>query len=369
MSARACLSSRAWQWRSAFTRSLSAGFTLVELLVVIAIIGVLVALLLPAVQAARESARRMSCSNNVKQLCLALNLYHDANGKFPYGTRRAGQGPLNLAQGNAPYGPSFYVGLMPFAEQSAIFNAWPWGGDDGYANSPNHDYLRNAPLNLSNKKIPAYVRCPSSPIDKFNGAFAGNQYLPSYVGIQGAVVDQLPRFAENRVRPCCSCCPAQANNPQVANGFASAGGMLLHNENTRIATCTDGTSNTLILGECSQYAIDNVTGTKVHIDGGWPHGWAMGSGQANTIETTGTSALMERFYNLTSIRYPIGTQTYGLPGVSINHGANNPLVSAHPSGVITGWTDGSVRFLTSNTDLVTLKLLATRDDGAAVTLD
>jgi hypothetical protein len=171
------------------------------------------------------------------------------------------------------------------------------------------------------------------------------------------------------VRPCCNCCPTQANNAQVTNGFASAGGMLLHNENTRIATCTDGTSNTMILGECSQWAIDNAGGGNVHIDGGWPHGWAMGSGQAGTIESTAASATMERFYNLTSIRYPIGTRTYGLPGVSINHGANNPLVSAHPNGVMTGWVDGGVRFLTNTTDLIVLKSIATRDDGVAVTID
>jgi prepilin-type N-terminal cleavage/methylation domain-containing protein len=347
----------------------NVGFTLVELLVVIAIIGVLVALLLPAVQTARESARRMACSNNVKQLSLALNMYHDTNGKFPFGTRHAGVSTLNLAQGAAPYGVSFYVPLLPFAEQSAIFDRWPWGADDGYANSPNHDYLRNAPLNLSNQKIPKYVRCTSSPIEPFNGAFAGNQYLPSYVGIMGAVVDQPGRFTEVRVRQCCSCCPTQANNAQVTNGFASAGGMLLHNENTRIATCTDGTSNTMILGECSIWAIDSATGTNVHIDGGWPHGWAMGSGQTGTIESTAASATMERFYNLTSIRYPIGTRTYGLPGVSINHGANNPLVSAHPNGIMSGWVDGSVRFLTNNTDLVVLKSVATRDDGITATID
>jgi prepilin-type N-terminal cleavage/methylation domain-containing protein len=213
-------------------------FTLVELLVVIAIIGILVGLLLPAVQAAREAARRMSCSNNVKQLCLALHLYHDSYKKFPFGTRRAGEGKLNLGNGSAPYGPSFYVPLMAYVEQSAIFNAWPWGSDDGYANSPNHDYLRNAPLNLSNMKIPPFVRCPSSPIDEFNSAFAGNQYLPSYVGIQGAYGDQ-GAFSESRFRKCCSCCPAQANNAQVANGFVSAGGMLLHNENTNMAMCHD----------------------------------------------------------------------------------------------------------------------------------
>lgn len=350
-------------------RDPGGGFTLVELLVVIAIIGVLVGLLLPAVQAAREAARRMSCSNNVKQIGLAFHLYHDANKKFPFGTRRAGSGRLNLAQGNAPYGPSFYVALMPFMEQSAIYNQWPWGSDDGYANSPNHDYLRNAPLNLSNKKIPPYVRCPSSPIDDFNTGFAGNQYLPSYVGIQGAVVDQPPQFVEARTRRCCSCCPAQANNAQVANGFVSAGGMLLHHENASIASCTDGTSNTMILGECSHWGIDNVGGGNVHIDGGWPHGWAMGSGQGTTVTGAGANATLERFYNLTSIRYPIGTRTYGLPGVSINHGANNPLVSAHTGGIMAGWTDGSVRFLGNSTDLIVLKLFATRDDGNVVTVE
>ena len=83
---------------------------------------------------------------------------------------------------------------------------------------------------------------------------------------------------------------------------------------------------------------------------------------------------MERFYNLTSIRYPIGTRTYGLPGVSINHGANNPLVSAHPNGIMSGWVDGSVRFLTNNTDLVALKMfyrflrVEERGDPAAVEL-
>ena len=350
-------------------RGSRVGFTLVELLVVIAIIGVLVALLLPAVQAAREAARRMSCSNNVKQLSLALHLYHDAIKTFPFGTRRAGTSVLNLATGAAPYGPSFYVGLLPYVEHSSIFNKWPWGGDDGYANSPNHDYLRNSPLNLSNQKVPPFVRCPSSPIEPFNTNFAGNQYLPSYVGIQGAVVDQPPQFVELRQRRCCSCCPAQANNAQVANGFASGGGMLLHNENSTIALCVDGTSNTMILGECSDMAIDNVTGLKVHIDGGWPHGWAMGSGVATTVSAAGANALLERFYNLTSIRYPIGTRTYGLPGVSINHGPNNPLLSAHPGGIMAGWSDGSVRFLSNSTDLVVLKLFATRDDGQVVTVE
>ncbi len=340
------------------------GFTLVELLVVIAIIGILVGLLLPAVQAAREAARRMSCGNNVKQIGLALHVYHDANRKFPYGTRRAG-----ISNTPGAYGPSFYVGLMPYIEQNAIFDKWTWGGDDGYANSPNHTFLRLSPLNLSNVRVATFVRCPSTPVDEFNTGFAGNQLLPSYVGIQGAVVNQ-GSFTETRTRQCCSCCSTQANNPQVANGIVSAGGMLLHLENSGIAMCSDGTSNTMIIGECSAWGIDVTNGANVHIDGGWPHGWAMGSGQGTTVTGAGATANLERFYNLTSIRYPIGTKAYGtLAGISQNHGANNPLISAHTGGITSGWTDGSVRFLGNSTDLIVLKMLATRDDGNVVNLD
>src|SRR5438067_2278545 len=90
------------------------GFTLVELLVVVAIIGVLVALLLPAVQSARESSRRMACSNNIKQLGLALQNYHDNFLKFPCGS---------LA--DAPhYGPSSLVYLLPFIEQQNMFDIY-----------------------------------------------------------------------------------------------------------------------------------------------------------------------------------------------------------------------------------------------------
>ncbi len=101
-------------------RVLRRGFTLIELLVVIAIIGVLIALLLPAVQSAREAARRAQCANNMKQIGIALHGYHDANGVFPMSTTSAASGPGGTCR-NGFY--SWYAGILPYLEQSAVSNA------------------------------------------------------------------------------------------------------------------------------------------------------------------------------------------------------------------------------------------------------
>ena len=91
------------------------GFTLVELLVVIAIIGTLVGLLLPAVQAARESARATQCRNNMKQIGLALQNFHDARQSFPYGAKI----PINMGQGNW----NWRVDVLPFMEETALYRS------------------------------------------------------------------------------------------------------------------------------------------------------------------------------------------------------------------------------------------------------
>ena len=96
------------------------GFTLIELLVVIAIIAVLIGLLLPAVQAAREAARRAQCVNNLKQLGLAFHNYADTNGSFPMGDRTAHWGPGNWVRQNA--GP--FLAMSQFFEQGNVYNTY-----------------------------------------------------------------------------------------------------------------------------------------------------------------------------------------------------------------------------------------------------
>ena len=141
------------------------GFTLVELLVVIAIIGVLVALLLPAVQAAREAARRMQCSNNLKQIGLALHQHHDAFGFIP-GLALCGSGPEDYNPGmqniwwefrHTP--PSVY--LLPYVEQKAIWDSWNIhlsGTDDTTPLQPGGQ----TNLELANRQLKVFT-CPSMP--------------------------------------------------------------------------------------------------------------------------------------------------------------------------------------------------------------
>ena len=129
-------------------RSQRSGFTLVELLVVIAIIGILVALLLPAVQAAREAARRMQCSNNLKQIALATHNYHDTYRSFPYGA-------------HAGWGHSWTLFILPFMEQTTLYEVCPtpfndrgaWTGGD----------VRSRGLQQLARTPSPMFKCPSQP--------------------------------------------------------------------------------------------------------------------------------------------------------------------------------------------------------------
>ncbi len=330
------------------------GFTLVELLVVIAIIGVLVGLLLPAVQAAREAARRMSCGNNLKQLGLALHNYHDTYSKFPSGCRQ-----LN------GWGPSWYPGILPYIEQENLSELMPMVGvSPGYTGT---NVTTRAAIN--NVIIPGLI-CPSCPMPETKDVGSCTGMLPSYVAIAGAVdedasVSPVPAvgaagdtdlFSESRNRMATSCC---STNEKLAIG--SGGGTFPPNEFLRFASLTDGTSNVLVVGEIANWMKNGTTNADSRVN----HGWTMGTDNASKV-VSWTSGITSRTFNINSIRYSIGTQNYNLPGVGNNHGANNPLLSAHPGGIQALFGDGSVHFLTETMNLPTLKMLATRDDGQVV---
>lgn len=328
------------------SRSRVGGFTLVELLVVIAIIGALVALLLPAVQSARESSRRNACANNLKQQGLALHSYHDARKTFPssgYGT------DVLAAKGTwvptAYWGYSQWVGLLPFMEQNELFSKLDLnvaGESVGLDYAPNRQVYQRTTLPV--------LRCASSRLTARSNY--GTQ-TSQYFGIAGAVT--FGRFTDTQ--------------EMFTNGFGqtSGRGMLPNRrkaydpsrQGIQIRQCLDGTSRTLIVGEISEVISDAAGTTAEDKRPGVTMGWHTGG-----MTTWGNDA---GHINAVTIRYPPNARVLGQDGLhSVWHplqNANCPLASAHPGGAQALLTDGATRFISDGIDMEVLTLLAVRDDG------
>lgn len=327
------------------------GFTLVELLVVIAIIGILVGLLLPAVQAAREAARRMQCSNNLKQMGLALHNYHSTYNKFPSGGFGTHQ--------NLDTGFSWIIGILPYCEQANIYNRLIFAGPGvGWVGPRNSIGWQNGNV-INNVKLP-FLLCPSSALPEFN-TFGGpgiTVMRPQYVGISGAADGNGFVNVASRQKGCCT-------QSGTATGVISSGGLLTPHRSRSIGNCTDGTSNTIIVGEISSYGRDAV-GTLLAINGFL--GFQAGSLSNVAVEDwPATSGLFHRVLNVTTVQYPPNSnRSIANPGVNPNMGSNNPLLSEHTGGTQAVRADGSVHFMSQNIDLLILRLVATRDDGQVV---
>lgn len=316
------------------------GFTLVELLVVIGIIGLLVALLLPAVQAAREAARRTSCTNNLKQAALSAMNYESAITELP---------PGNLDAVQDGYGHSFWVYLLPYSEGNALYDTFDKVGID----SRHTGWLgggSNQNCNLANKALLGGVVmpmlfCPSSDLPKFPGlghAYYGTNSNPpstammaTYTGIAGAVDHES--VGEFLVLP---------------TNVWSRGGCLIRNESVALKKVTDGTSNTLLLAEQSDWLEDDYTGDLVDARSDGNHGFTMGSRMGE-----------DRTFNLTTVRHRINDKAGTLLGVAGNTGPNRPLQSVHSGGIFVASVDSSVKFLSEDTDLQVLFNLCNRNDG------
>jgi len=322
------------------------GFTLIELLVVIAIIGVLVGLLLPAVQQAREAARRTACTNKVKQLGVAFHNYHDVRKRFPPGVSRDQTPYGNRPAGGNWGGRGWFCHLLAFVEEDQLGSALE-------AESAAGGNMIN-PVNGRNVEMPS-IRCPSTSLPVF--ASGNSHAVSSYTAITGAAAGLITGFTETRV-----------HNASRGGGKISRGGVLLLNDHTTFKDITDGTSNTIMLGEQSGELIDTA-GTKQPWSPSSRWGFILGCGSPNTTD--------RNVYNTTTIRYTINnkdnngagwnTTSYGVDSGNSGRGSQNaPLNSEHPGGTMVLLTDGAVRFLNDATALETLAQLATRDDGKPV---
>lgn len=319
-------------------RRRTAAFTLVELLVVIAIIGVLVALLLPAVQAAREAARRSQCLNNIRQSSLGLLGFEDTNKVFPAGRKGCDPGAASVYCPNVTssdgyvmigHGASAFVQLLPFIEQQALFKLFRidevpiWDGGSVWHTETD---VRQAIA-----ERPETFTCPS------------DSELIFFAEYKHEVPARTPVATGSYAVMGGTCGPGQTctgllNEP--LNAKTENDGVFMYGRPIAIKEITDGLSNTIFLGE----TIEGHLPVSANI-------WTNGN-RANTIRTTATP-----------INFPMGLD--GGRGVltyqtNITNGA---FSSRHAGGAVFAFGDAHATFVSESIDMTVYREMSTRANG------
>lgn len=309
------------------TRPRRPAFTLVELLVVIAIIGVLVALLLPAVQSAREAARRMQCSNNLRQIGIALHNFEDTNKCFPPG----GVSGTTLTEAHnrflitANTNHSWVIFLLPFMEQKNVYDLYKFNVD---FRAPANQQARETVIKT--------LICPSTPR-------ATPVQSVTYAGY-GAVKVALTDYGVNNSISA-ALGPTAGPNLIDAASEASPHGVMRVNEMQRFSDITDGTSNTFWIAENAGRPSLYRTGHKL---------------------VSGTTITGAGWTDRDNEYITHGFSTDGVTSAgpcAINCTNNNEIYGFHPSGGMVIFGDASVRMMMQGTDIRVVGAMLTRSAG------
>lgn len=337
------------------------GFTLVELLVVIAIIGILVALLLPAIQAAREAARRTQCINHLKQISLATQNYLSARKTFPPG------GHLCEISG-------LYLDTIPYVEDENLYDQL-----DTSKNLWSRGSVSTANQVLIKKWEPPYLYCPSSPlpkrilgagpanIDNTNADMEGHP-IAMYVGIAGATDGTINSAI---YRQCVN----------AFRGIYCRNGIFYDESYTKPQEISDGMTKTMLFGEQSDWGQQKTVPIQPRdIRSGTTGGpfsstchsiWVSNPTNPQPYNLSELASTNIYAYNLSVVRYRINEKEWTSlrsAGKSDFGELNKPIQSAHSGGANVSFADGSARFLSDDVAVAILLAMGARNDDTVFDL-
>ncbi len=342
-------------------RKFPAGFTLVELLVVIGIIGVLIALLLPAVQSARESARRMQCGSNLKQLCIALHTHHDVHNKLPAnlvpGGRPGAAGYIGYFQGN--WGVMAF--LTPFLEQTPVHNLLNFHSPT-YANVGGAWIIPHSDNRLAASKLMPLYLCPSDLSQKVSSNWGVTEGIgPSnYCANMGTGLDTAGG--------------TQHGSPYDADGVFYADSQISFSHLLDGSNYTAAMSESLLGQGATVTAADPPGTAKTHYKN-LQFGQNISDANCATATTWNQSDPRQFSWYSGEIRCASYNHYYGPNTKEYDCVANGPVSegyiasgwkaarSNHPSGVNLLLCGGAVRFVADSVDQATWRSLATRSRG------
>ena len=299
---------------------------MVELLVVIAIIGILIALLLPAVQAAREAARRSQCTNNLKQIGLAMHNYHDRSDVFPFGyIEYAGPPHENFLHRRT----CWFQEVWPFIEQDALYDKYM---------QDTQTWVMDVDPEVRDASLDAF-QCPSDPSQPAKGASGGRRSGAD--GFQGSYV-------------------VCTGSGIMHYGTRDLGGMFYRRSETDFAALIDGSSSTLMASEGIARGSQNVNAGWGGAGGYWggaPHG-----GYGFTCLEPPNSPLPDRVYTCKVTDW-LNAPCLSTTGTDDHR---NFARSFHPGGAVFTLADGSVRFISETIDLTIYSALGTRQGSESI---
>jgi prepilin-type N-terminal cleavage/methylation domain-containing protein len=299
-------------------------FTLVELLVVIAIIGILIAMLLPAVQAAREAARRTQCINKMKQLGLALQNYHAARRVFPQGHVSSETSGCQGSSSGFPMAP-WTVLILPYMERQPLQDTFRLKEQFTTTTNVPGSPINDAAFRQNNPDF----QCPSDPNSQ------SNVNNCNYFGVQGGGDISLA-----------SCTTSSQQRVYYDNG------VLFFNSKIRIKDVTDGSNHTFLLGETKYQLTPTGRPDGIHLS------WSAGS---HSHPDSGRPAV------LAAAVIPINSLPFDGGSTDTLHYHTRLFGSFHAGGCHFIMCDGSGHFVSENIDLAVYRFLARRNDGQVVT--